>query len=684
MSKRSPYVFAEDRSGQKLWRSLAELEQKPELIAQLPAEFPPNITEPPDGMSRRTFFNLMGASAALAGLAACRSPDEKIVPYAQAPEEQIPGAALYYATATTFGGTAIGLIVESHDGRPTKLEGNPAHPDSAGGGLVPWVQASVLDLYDPDRSQQPRQKSATGDKFEDRTWSQATDALKALGQKLRGQGARFVVLTGGHRSPTLQAQLDALKAAMPGVRIVRWEPVSRDAQREGARIAFGKPFETVLDVAKAKVIVTLDADILGTDGSVVKQSRGFADGRSLEDPAAMNRLYAIESTFSVTGSAADHRLRLKSRDVSAFAFALAAVPPLLLFFCYQHAATGSAFASAQQRYYALSDGPPDCFRYGFGAGIGCRGEHGEFVAHNLAGGYGLVAALGTTGRRMLHHVADVLNFAPLAALPLAALLARGRLIRILALAVAAQIAAYAPFYFDGSYPGGGARMFADALPLEHVLTVVGLVALAHRFRRRLGPDPFARATAITFALALAGFAVGRLGLADCATELADGNGHLFGLTVAPHRDRHPCAGGHVGHQGRELGRPGDGGAAKLGDHIAWLNARLFGGATRLHRADQGAHRFFHAKRLGQVRRDLLDGDPQTPSADFSVFQQLAFDLHRHINGNGKRQPLITTAVAVDLRVDANHFTAHIEQWATGVARIDRNIGLQKGNIAFVR
>ena len=324
MSKRSPYVFAEDRSGQKLWRSLAELEQKPELIAQLPAEFPPNITEPPDGMSRRTFFNLMGASAALAGLAACRSPDEKIVPYAQAPEEQIPGAALYYATATTFGGTAIGLIVESHDGRPTKLEGNPAHPDSAGGGLVPWVQASVLDLYDPDRSQQPRQKSATGDKFEDRTWSQATDALKALGQKLRGQGARFVVLTGGHRSPTLQAQLDALKAAMPGVRIVRWEPVSRDAQREGARIAFGKPFETVLDVAKAKVIVTLDADILGTDGSVVKQSRGFADGRSLEDPAAMNRLYAIESTFSVTGSAADHRLRLKSRDVSAFAFALAA------------------------------------------------------------------------------------------------------------------------------------------------------------------------------------------------------------------------------------------------------------------------------------------------------------------------------------------------------------------------
>ena len=104
MSKRPPYEIAEDPSGRKYWRSLAELEQKPELLAQLPAEFPPNITEPPDGMSRRDFFNLMGASAALAGLAACRSPDEKILPYAVAPEEQIPGAPLYYATATTFAG----------------------------------------------------------------------------------------------------------------------------------------------------------------------------------------------------------------------------------------------------------------------------------------------------------------------------------------------------------------------------------------------------------------------------------------------------------------------------------------------------------------------------------------------------------------------------------------------------
>ncbi len=323
MSKRAPYEIAEDRSGRNYWRSLAELERAPELMATLPAEFPPNITEPPDGISRRTFFNLMGASAAMAGLASCRRPEEKIVPFASAPEDSIPGNAMYYASTTTFGGTAFGLLVESHDGRPTKIEGNPAHPDSAGGGVLPWVQASVLDLYDPDRSDRPRQKDAG--KQVDRTWTDAAAALGAMGQRLRQQqGARFAVLTSGQRSPTLQAQLDELKRAMPQARFARWEPISRDAQREGARLAFGKPFETVLDLGKAKVIVALDADILASEGSPVKQARGFADGRKLDDPSAMSRLYVVESQFTVTGSAADHRLRIPSRDVTAFAFALAA------------------------------------------------------------------------------------------------------------------------------------------------------------------------------------------------------------------------------------------------------------------------------------------------------------------------------------------------------------------------
>jgi MoCo/4Fe-4S cofactor protein with predicted Tat translocation signal len=395
MSKRSPYEFAEDRSGRKLWRSLAELEQKPEFLAQLPAEFPPNITEPPDGMSRRSFFNLMGASAALAGLAACRSPDEKIVPFSKAPEETIPGAPMYYATAAAFGGTAYGLVVESHDGRPTKIEGNPTHPESAGGGLLPWMQASVLDLYDPDRSEQPLAKK--GDKQDKRTWSEASDALKALGAKLKGQqGARFAVLTGAHRSPTLQAQLDAMKAAYPQARILRWDPTSRDTQREGARLAFGKPFETVLDVGKAKVIVTLDADILSTDGSVIKQAEGFSRGRSLTDPNAMNRLYAVESTFSITGGTADHRLRLKSRDVTAFAFALAAEVGNAGVAINEIAAAGGA------RVAQLSDKAKEWAKAVAkdlvaqkGAGVIVAGPKQPAVVHAIA--HALNAALGNVG-----------------------------------------------------------------------------------------------------------------------------------------------------------------------------------------------------------------------------------------------------------------------------------------------
>ncbi len=186
----------------------------------------------------------------------------------------------------------------------------------------------------------------------------------------------------------------------------------------------------------------------------------------------------------------------------AVAFVLGALPPLALWFAYQRAATGSFFTTAQELYYATSDGPPGCFRYGFGAGIGCHGEHGDFVAHNLASGYGLVAALGTTGRRLLHHVSDVLNFAPLALLPFAAI-RRGPFARALFVAVVAQIAAYAPFYFDGSYPGGGARMFADALPFEHALLALALAGVARAERA----PRFGRALGAILGLSLFGFAL---------------------------------------------------------------------------------------------------------------------------------------------------------------------------------
>ncbi len=203
----------------------------------------------------------------------------------------------------------------------------------------------------------------------------------------------------------------------------------------------------------------------------------------------------------VTASSLDRRARLRLVGL----LALGAVPGLLLLFAHQQAATGSSGLSAQRAYYAAADGPPGCFRYGFGAGIGCVGEHGDFVAAHLARGYGAPEAVGTTLRRLEQHLVDPLNFEPLALLVIVgavvAFRSSGPRPRLLALAVLAQIAAYSPFYFDGNYPGGGARFFADVLPIEHVLAAIAVVALASRAR---SPERWA---ALAPALALVGFAV---------------------------------------------------------------------------------------------------------------------------------------------------------------------------------
>jgi hypothetical protein len=189
----------------------------------------------------------------------------------------------------------------------------------------------------------------------------------------------------------------------------------------------------------------------------------------------------------------------RDRVTSAASALAASAPALALWLGHQHAATGSFTTTAQSLYYALGDGPPGCFRYGFGAGIGCRGEHGTFVADNLADGYGLVAALKTSARRLALHLSDALGFAPaFAAVVVGAVHAlRARQTRLLALAVPALWLAYAPFYFDGNYPGGGARLFADVLPIEIVLAAIA----AARLRR------FEWGLAALAALQLFGFAL---------------------------------------------------------------------------------------------------------------------------------------------------------------------------------
>jgi hypothetical protein len=202
--------------------------------------------------------------------------------------------------------------------------------------------------------------------------------------------------------------------------------------------------------------------------------------------------------------------------------ALGAIPGVALLLAHQHAATGLWGASSQRLYYELSDGPPGCFRYGFGAGIGCLYEHGDFVRARLADGFGFLAAAGTTLRRLKMHLVDPANAEPLALLvPLGAWIARKSApARVLALAVAAQIVAYVPFYFDGNYPGGGGRFYADVLPLEHVLAAAAVVVLA---ARRPSPERWA---AFAFALSLAGFAF-RAGFDHAALRDRDGGRPLF-------------------------------------------------------------------------------------------------------------------------------------------------------------
>jgi molybdopterin-containing oxidoreductase family iron-sulfur binding subunit len=318
--KRLPIVYAKDLSGRQYWRSLAEQQNDPDYLEARTREFPEGADEPPPegDVSRRGFMGIMGAAMALAGMTACRRPEEKIVPYARAPEEVVPGNPLFYATAMPWLGTAIGLLVETHEGRPTKVEGNPAHPDSLGATNT-YAQASVLDLYDPDRSDAPRAKGDVK-----KSWDDLAVALRDVQSKVKADaGKTLAILTQDHRSPAVDAALVELQKELPGARIFRWAPFGRSTSRDGAALAFGKRLDTVRDWSKARVIVTLDADAFVRDGSPIKQARAWAEGRRPEGGKTLNRLYAVESVYTVTGGCADHRIRLKPSEVASFAFTLA-------------------------------------------------------------------------------------------------------------------------------------------------------------------------------------------------------------------------------------------------------------------------------------------------------------------------------------------------------------------------
>jgi molybdopterin-containing oxidoreductase family iron-sulfur binding subunit len=314
-------------------------------------EFPEGASEFTDEPSRRRFLTLMGASLALAGTAGCLRPaaQRKIVPYTNQPDELTPGLPLYFASAAPLAGYGQGVLVRSNEGRPTKIEGNPDHPASLGGAGL-HALASVLDLYDPDRSREVT-RFGTPTAYE--------VALAALRAKLYSgtapnTGVKLRVVTEAVTSPTLGGQLRNLLALFPNAKWVRFDAVGTENARAGTEKAFGRPLAVHYDFLKADVVLSLDADFLGTGPGHVRYSRDFADRRKIRadgktatevaegrkpgqefkegvkfDPAAdvknalVNRLYAVETMPTNTGAVADHRLPLTGAQVAAFARAVA-------------------------------------------------------------------------------------------------------------------------------------------------------------------------------------------------------------------------------------------------------------------------------------------------------------------------------------------------------------------------
>jgi len=301
------------------WRSLGELADSESFRANLEREFPEGASELPEGVTRREMLMLLGASLSLAGLASCRRPVEKIVPYVNAPEEVIPGVPRRYATTMPFGRSAYGLVVESHEGRPTKIEGNELHPATKGRSSV-RIQGAILGLYDPDRAQKVRHAGA------DSTWAEFVAAWAELEKKhVEDGGASLALLTPSFSSPTRARLLELFRARFPKAQVAVHEPVSDENVLAGVKSAAGRDLQPVLHVDKASVIVALDADILGCDPEDVRHIAGFAEGRRAAiDGKPMNRLWSIEAAYSLTGAMADHRMRLPSRSIPGVVAALAA------------------------------------------------------------------------------------------------------------------------------------------------------------------------------------------------------------------------------------------------------------------------------------------------------------------------------------------------------------------------
>lgn len=311
---------SEPQGGKKYWRSLDELASTPEFETVLEREFPQGAAEFQGGeVSRRHFMRIMGASTALAGigLSGCRRPEMHLVPFTHSVEWVIPGKYLFYTSSMPAARGYVPLIVSTYEGRPTKIEGNPYHP--LGGGTDMYAQASVLNLYDPDRSRSFMQK---GSETTEAAFEKALDGLIAAYAGSQGDG--LAIMMEEDPSPTRERLRLAVEAKLPKARWCIYEPLGTAISGAADYLAFGAGVKQRPQLDKADVVLTLDCDFLGCAEGTIEGTKGFTQKRRIDQPSEkLNRLYSVENRYTITGGMADHRLRIPASEVGTFAVQLA-------------------------------------------------------------------------------------------------------------------------------------------------------------------------------------------------------------------------------------------------------------------------------------------------------------------------------------------------------------------------
>ncbi|MBK8980568.1 MAG: TAT-variant-translocated molybdopterin oxidoreductase [Planctomycetes bacterium] len=354
VSRTQPTPAGSAPAEKRYWRSFDDLARTPEFVEALSREFPEGAAEHSglaDPVSRRKFLGVVAAGVALAGMTSCRKPGREILPYTHRPEGLIPGLPQHYASVHARHGYGIGTLVRSHTGRPTKVEGNRDHPGSLGG-TDSFMQAELLQLYDPARSQHVLHRgdaglggagpvdaghgggdghggSGHGEPGAEPQGHSVAELLAEWGPKVRelaasDEGAGVRVLMPPTSSPTMARLLDQLAAALPKAKVVRYTPLDRDAVLDGAKLATGRDVDAQYDFGKAKVVASFDADFLGLDAPTLAWTRSWADSQRVRKPGDVPaRLYVAESCHTVTGSNADHRFPLSDGEIADAVFALA-------------------------------------------------------------------------------------------------------------------------------------------------------------------------------------------------------------------------------------------------------------------------------------------------------------------------------------------------------------------------